>query len=107
MKQNWIGQPSDCVVVGIATLFLSVAATVANAQQASKRCSWLCTPSVTLMPAMLRTHLFGGPTVESMSTGAEHRLASTSSFEFILAVASKTRVPRVSVFGSLQWLPNA
>jgi hypothetical protein len=59
------------------------------------------------MPAMLRTHLFGGPTVESMSTGAEHRLASTSSFEFILAVASKTRVPRVSVFGSLQWLPNA
>jgi hypothetical protein len=80
---------------------------VAHAQQTAKRCSWLCAPSVTLMPGMLRTHLFGGPAVQATSTGAEHRLASTSSFEVILAVASRTRVPRVSAFGSLQWLPNA
>jgi hypothetical protein len=79
---------------------------VARAQEA-KPCSWLCAPSVTLMPAMSRTHVFGGPTVEATSSGAEHRLASTSNFEVILAVAARTRIPRVSAFGSLQWFPNA
>jgi hypothetical protein len=104
MKHNWISQPNACLVVAVAAL-LSAEAAVAGAQQ-TKRCSWLCAPSVTLMPGMLRTHLFGGPTVESMSTGAEHRLESSSSLELILAVASKTRIPRLNLFGSVQWLPN-
>jgi len=59
------------------------------------------------MPAMLRTHLFGGPVVKSLSTGAEQRLPSSSQFEFIVAVSSRTAVPRLSVFGSTQWFPNA
>jgi hypothetical protein len=106
MRPHWIGRPRARLIVAVATLVLASAAG-ADAQQRTTRCSWLCTPSITLMPAMLRTHLFGGPTVEAMSSGAGHRLASTSSLEVILAVASQTRIPRISAFGSLQWLPNA
>jgi hypothetical protein len=105
MEAKWLSQSNFRVIAATAAL-LSAEVPVASAQRAS-RCSWLCAPSVTLMPSVLRTHLFGGPTVESMSTGAEHRLPSTSSFEFVLAVASTTRVPRISLFGSVQWLPNA
>lgn len=109
MKAMWMSQSNFRAIFRSIAAFAALVAVetpVAGAQQA-KRCSWLCAPTVTLMPSLLRTHLFGGPTVESISTGAEHRLTSTSSFEFILAVASKTPVPRVSLFGSVQWLPNA
>lgn len=70
-------------------------------------CRALCAPSVTLMPGVIRTHLFGGPTVRTVATGAERRLAGSSSFELIMAVAARTAIPRVSLFGSVQWLPNA
>ncbi len=59
------------------------------------------------MPSMIRTHLFGGPTVETMSTGATHRLPSSTSLELIIVAAAKTAVPKVSAFTSIQWLPNA
>lgn len=94
------------VVVG--TLAVLALAGVASAQSKARRaCKVLCTPSVTLMPAMLRTHLFGGPSVRSLSTGVEQRLPSSSQFELIVAVASRTAIPRLSVFGSTQWFPNA
>jgi len=70
-------------------------------------CRVLCAPGVTLMPGVIRTHLFGGPTVRTLATGAEKRLAGNSSFELIIAVAARTAIPRVSLFGSVQWLPNA
>jgi hypothetical protein len=79
-------------------------------------CRPLCAPTVTLMPGVLRSHLFGGPTVRAASgggvsgggvSGAAHRLPGTASFEAIVAVASRTAIPRVSLFGSVQWLPNA
>lgn len=70
-------------------------------------CRVLCAPNVALMPAVIRTHLFGGPTVRSLATGAETTLPSTSDFEMIIAVASRTAVPKVSLFGSVQWLPDA
>lgn len=70
-------------------------------------CHALCAPSVTIMPGVIRTHLFGGPTVRTLATGAEQRLPGSSSFELIAAVAARTAIPRVSLFGSVQWLPNA
>jgi hypothetical protein len=71
------------------------------------RCRILCAPTVTLMPGLLRTHLLGGPRVRNLTTGEERRLPSTSNLEIIVSVASRTAIPRVSVFGSVQWLPNA
>jgi hypothetical protein len=73
----------------------------------SRPCHVLCAPSVALMPGVIRTHLFRGPVVRSLATGAEQRLPSTSDFELIIAVAARTAVPRLSLFGSVQWLPNA
>jgi hypothetical protein len=70
-------------------------------------CAVLCAPTVSLMPAVSRTHLFGGPTVRTVATGAERRLPSASDFEMIVAAAARTAVPRLSLFGSVQWLPNA
>ena len=70
-------------------------------------CHVLCVPSVSLMPGVIRTHLFRGPLVRSLATGAEQRLPSTSDFELIVAVAARTALPRLSLFGSVQWLPNA
>ena len=84
---------------------LAFAAT-ARAQQPS-HCVVLCMPTVSLMPSMIRSHLFGGPTVETMSTGATHRLASTTNMEMIVVVGAKTALPRLSAFTSVQWLPNA
>ena len=59
------------------------------------------------MPGVVRTHLLRGPLVRSLATGAETRLPETSSFQLIGAVSARTAVPRLGVFGSVQWLPNA
>ena len=71
------------------------------------RCVLLCAPAVTLMPGVIRSHLARGPLVRSTTTGVEERLAGSSNFEIIAAVTSKTSVPRLSLYGTVQWLPNA
>jgi len=97
------------VIVGVLGLssIASIAGNAGAQSNAQRSCKVLCTPSVTLMPAMLRTHLFGGPLVKSLSTGAEQRLPSSSQLELIVAVASRSAIPRLSLFGSAQWFPNA
>lgn len=75
--------------------------------QAGKHCAVLCAPTVTLMPAVLRTHIVAAPRVETVATGVRHQLPGTSSFELIVAAAAPTALPRLSVYGSVQWLPNA
>jgi hypothetical protein len=94
------------VWVGAAAAALTIAPTVA-AQRARPGCTVLCAPSVDLMPALLRSHVFGGPEVQNLATGATSRVPSLSNFEMIVAVASKTAVPHLSLFGTVQWLPNA
>jgi hypothetical protein len=94
--------------LGIVLVAGLLAARTASAQgRSSPRCRPLCALSVTLMPGVLRSHLFGGPTVRATSGGGAHRLPSSSNFEAIVAAASRTAIPRVSLFGSVQWLPNA
>ena len=58
------------------------------------------------MPGVLRTHLASGPIVQT-GTGAARHLPSSSALELILVTAARTAVPRLSLFGSVQWLPNA
>lgn len=70
------------------------------------RCHVLCSPAVSLMPGVLRTHLRGGPLVRTIATNAEQRLPSSTDMEIIVAMSARTALPRVSVFGSVQWLPN-
>jgi hypothetical protein len=94
------------VAMALAALALPARRSAAQGS-GGQSCRVLCAPSATLMPGMIRTHLFGGPTVRTLSTGAVQKLPSSSDFELILAVASRTAIPRVSLFGSVQWLPNA
>jgi hypothetical protein len=78
----------------------------AAAQPPAARCRVVCAPTVTLMPGVVRTHLAGGPTVQSAGSPV-HRLPSTSALELIFSTAAKTALPGISAFGSVQWLPNA
>lgn len=70
-------------------------------------CRLLCAPGVVVMPAVIKSHLFGGPRVRSLANGTVKRLPSSSNLELIFAVSTRTFVPRLSLFGSVQWLPNA
>lgn len=81
------------------------AAPVAGAQ--AKPCSFICTPVVLLAPAMSRSHLFGGPRVRDTNTGQVTRLSSNTNFEAVVVVSSKTAIPRLGIFGSVAWIPNA
>jgi hypothetical protein len=73
----------------------------------TEHCRVVCAPAVSLMPGVLRTHLRGGPLVRTIATNAEQRLPSSTDMEIIVATSARTALPRVSVFGSVQWLPNA
>ena len=99
--------PRSRIAASVAVLALAGWGPSALQAQAAPRCTVLCAPTVTLMPGVIRTHLFGGPTVRKTATGAETTLPGTSSLELIMAVASRTAIPRLSAFGSVQWLPNA
>ncbi len=101
-------EPRTLLALLIATTMTALLfATPLRAQAARTKCRVLCTPTIDVMPALLRSHLFGGPRVRNAATGVVKRLPSLSNFEMIVAAASKTAIPRVSVFGSVQWLPNA
>ena len=94
----------------IATLGASITASIAapaRAQEKSKRCRVLCAPTVDFMPGVIRTHLFGGARVTDVPSGKQSQLPGSSDLELIVAVASRTAIPRVSAFASVQWFPNA
>jgi len=97
-------------IVAQATLMLLVAgaAIPLSAQSsATPGCHVLCAPTVSFMPGVVRTHLAGGPLVRDVKTGLETRLPGSSNLEVIIAVASRTALPRLSLVASAQWLPNA
>jgi hypothetical protein len=83
------------------------AAAAASVQPARPKCRVLCTPTLTLMPAAIRSHLFGGPLVQDLATGTTHHLSGSTNMEIIIATAARTALPRLSAFASVQWLPNA
>jgi len=74
---------------------------------AQKQCNFLCAPSVVIEPSMITNHLFSRPGVRALSTGAVHTLPSTTNLEIVVAASLKTLWPTVSLYGSVQWLPNA
>jgi hypothetical protein len=79
----------------------------AEAQSPPSSCRIVCVPSVTLLTGLIRTHLFGGPTVRKLSTGAESRIPGATSTELLLVTSARTAIPRTSILASVQWLPNA
>jgi hypothetical protein len=91
----------------VALAALCATGMVAGAQSRGSKCRVLCAPTLTLMPAVIRSHVFGGPLVRDIATGASHHLSGSTNMEMIIATAARTPLPRLSVFASVQWLPNA
>ncbi len=84
----------------------ALAAIPAGAQQ-QKQCKIICAPSVTLMPGMVRTHALNAPRVREIPSNQVVRLPGKSSLEVIGAFVAPTHFSWVSLFASVQWLPNA
>ena len=87
-----------------ATMGLLICAKPASAQT---QCSFLCAPSIAIEPSAITSHLFSRPRVQQLGTGAIQTLPSTTNLEIIFAASLETLWPRVSLYGSVQWLPNA
>jgi hypothetical protein len=96
-----------CAATPLAVLALAAVSAAPLAAQSAPSCHILCAPSVTLMPGVVRTHLMRGPLVRNTTTGVESRLPGSTNMEVIVAVASKTAIPRLTLVASAQWLPNA
>lgn len=75
--------------------------------QDSTRCKAICTPQLLLQPGLIRTHVFSGPRVRSLTTGAVTRVAGQTSSLIVLTGTAKTAIPLTSVFFNVSWLPNA
>lgn len=99
--------PVGALTLGTLAALFASATPLAAQSPAAPHCHILCAPTVLLMPGVVRTHLLRGPLVRDTKTGSEMRLPGTSNFEMIVAVASRTALPRLSLVASAQWLPNA
>ncbi|HWG35972.1 MAG TPA: hypothetical protein VN650_17555 [Gemmatimonadaceae bacterium] len=88
-------------------LVASATLVVARPAAAQSSCSFICKPTISVEPAMIENHLFSHPTTRALATGAVQRLPSTTNLELIFAVGASTPIDRISLYGSVQWLPNA
>ena len=77
-----------------------------SAQQAPP-CHSICAPTVLFQPAMIRSHLFGGPLVTHLATGATDRIPSRSSLQLQFVNTAATPIPRTHHNPTKQWLPHA
>lgn len=89
-------------IVIVATLLLP-----GDAIQAQRPCRWICDPAVSVQPSAIVNHLVSQPLTRSLTTGATQKLGSTTNLELIFAVSARTAVPRLGLYASVQWLPNA
>lgn len=92
--------------IALMALAMSVAA-LRQGHAQSAPCHVVCAPTVALMPGAVRTHVLHAPRVRDAGGAPVHALPGTWNGEMIVAVASRTALPRLGVFGSVQWLPNA
>lgn len=79
-----------------------IASTVAQAP-----CHSICAPTLLFRVGAIRSHVFGGPTVTDLATGATHTLASRSNLQLQFLLTAATPLPRTHVNLAVQWLPNA
>jgi hypothetical protein len=76
------------------------------AQQRS-RCHVICAPSFHFQPSFVRTHIFGSPTVRSLTTGQETTLPAVSALQLGFSLLVPTVIPRTSLSANIYWFPNA
>lgn len=92
--------------LGAAGLLTAITLTSAAAQQ-SKPCTLICAPAVAFNVAANKSHVFGSPTVRNDTTGALSKLPSKTNLQLQLFASAKTRIPRLSAYAAVTWLPTA
>lgn len=98
-----------CGAVGAAALSASalIACVAHSASAQAAPCTSICAPQLLFRPGMIRSHIFGGPTVTDLATGKVHTLASRTNLQLQFLVTAATLIPRTHVNLAVQWLPNA
>ena len=94
-------------MLAILLIALMVLAVPAAAQSGAKRCSFICSPTLSFDIAANVSHIGMSPKVRSLSTGVVTSLPSTTNSELLLVISARTAIPRSSLFTSVQWLPTA
>lgn len=96
------------VLTALAAASIAVALSGAPAiVLAQSPCHSICAPQLLFRAGAIRSHLFGGPTVTDLATGAVHKLASRTNLQLQLLATAATLLPRTHVNLAVQWLPNA
>lgn len=90
----------------LAAIPLAIAA-VSIPARAQAPCHSICAPTLLLRAGAIRSHIFGGPTVTDLATGATHRIASRTNLQLQFLLTAATLLPRTHVNLAVQWLPNA
>jgi hypothetical protein len=93
-------------IAALASIPFTCIATLPLAAQQTP-CHSICAPTVLFQPAMIRSHLFGGPLVTHLATGLTNRLPSRTSLQLQFVVTTRTAIPRTHLNLTMQWLPNA
>lgn len=96
------------VYLRVAMVISANAALVPSTRAAAQTsCTLVCNPAVSFEPAVITNHLFSRPTTRTIATGAVQQLQSASNLELIFSVSAATPLKRISLYGSIQWLPTA
>ncbi|MDQ2890859.1 MAG: hypothetical protein M3R65_09980 [Gemmatimonadota bacterium] len=91
----------------LAVIAVTATPFTVGAQVAQVPCRVVCDPAVTVIPSSITNHLFSQPVTQTVASGAIQKLASRTNLELIFAVGMRTAIPRLGLYGSVQWLPNA
>jgi len=67
----------------------------------------VCKPVLTVEAGYNRSNIFGGPLVRSLTTNLVSRLPQQANLQLFFNAAVHTFIPRVGLFASFNWLPNA
>lgn len=91
--------------VAICGVLYLLPASSARAQQ-QRSCHFVCAPSFSFRPSLMRTHFFSEPTVRELSTGAVQHVPSQTAFAMQFNVNVPTVIPRTTLFANVTWFPN-
>lgn len=94
-------------VVATAVTAIAALAATPSTVLAQTPCRNICAPQLLFRAGAIRSHVFGGPTVTDLTTGATHRLVSRTSLQLQFLLTAATLFPRTHVNLAVQWLPNA
>ncbi len=103
-QRRWHSGAVLSAAIAVIVVLLPSASAAAQQQQ---QCKLLCSPTLAIEPTAITSHLFSQPRVRAIGTGTVESLPSTTNLQIIVATSVKTLWPRVSLYGSIQWLPNA